>query len=167
MSDPDKRALRIRLGLGTLVLEGLVIGIHALLFPRYFYEHFFLGAGWLTKLGPYSEHLTRDAGALYLGLTIPTVWAVRRLTPDLVQPVALGNAFAAFPHMLYHLAHHHDSGDLATVPQAGTLLLTVVIALYVYRLSREQQQEAEQAAAPPRSPEPGRAGVVHGELKQG
>jgi hypothetical protein len=139
MFKADNRPLWIRLGLLALASEGLVIGLHALFFPRYFYDHFFLGAGWLTKLGEYSEHLTRDAGALYLGITIPTIWAAVKLTPEFVQAMAIGNVVAAFPHMIFHLAHHHESGNLDTVPQAGTLLLTVLIGLFVYRLSRMQQ----------------------------
>lgn len=141
------RTFWIRAGLGALILEGLVIGVHALFFPRYFYDHFFLGANWLPKLGAYSEHLVRDAGALYLGITVATVYAARRLTPDFVQGVALANAVAALPHMIYHLAHAKQSGYLQTVPQAGTLLGTVAISLVVFGLAREEQHAAERAAA--------------------
>lgn len=137
----ERTRFRLRLGLFLLASEGLVIGVHALFFPHYFYENFFLGAGWLTKLGPYSEHLTRDAGALYLGLTVVTVWAMVRLVPDLVYAAAVANAVAAAPHMIYHLAHSQQSGDLATVPQAGTLLLTVLISLGLVFVARTGERE--------------------------
>lgn len=142
MSPTKRRTMWIRVGLGLLVLEGLVIGVHALFLPRYFYDHFFLGAAWLPKLGPYSEHLTRDAGALYLGLSLPTLWAIVRPVPDLVKSVALGNALAAFPHMIYHAAHTHQSGTLETIPQAGTLAVTVGLGIWVFLLSHTQERGA-------------------------
>ena len=53
-----KQMLTLRLLLLALIGEGLVIGIHALFVPYYFYEHFLLGADWLTALGPYSQEMT-------------------------------------------------------------------------------------------------------------
>jgi hypothetical protein len=145
-TNQPNRPLLIRLCLGFLVLEGLVIGIHALFFPRYFYDHFFLGAGWLKSMGPYSEHLTRDAGALYLGLTVVTYHAGRKLIPDYVQGVCAANAVAAFPHMIYHIVNWRMSGFWNMVPQAGTLFITVVIALVALAVSRRHAQET--AAGP-------------------
>jgi hypothetical protein len=138
----ERTRFRLRLGLFLLTAEGLVIGVHALFFPHYFYEKFFLGAGWLTKLGPYSEHLTRDAGALYLGLTVVTVYAMVKLSPDLVYAAAAANAVAAFPHMVFHFAHTQESGGLATVPQAGTLLLTVLLSIGLIFVARTGEKEA-------------------------
>lgn len=145
------RPLIIRLCLLFLILEGLVIGVHALFFPRYFYEEFFLGAGWLKAMGPYSEHLTMDAGALYLGMTIATFHAARRMTPDYVQGICIAQAVAAFPHMCYHIYHWRMSGFVDTIPQAGTLFVTVVIGLVGAFVSRRHEQEtalARDAAAP-------------------
>ncbi|WP_070194831.1 hypothetical protein [Streptomyces oceani] len=144
------RPLIIRLCLTFLILEGLVIGVHALFFPRYFYEEFFLGASWLQEMGAYSEHLTRDAGALYLGLTVATYHAARRLTPDYVQGICMANAVAAFPHMIYHMVNWRMSGFWDTVPQAGTLFITVVIALVALAVSRRHERETP--TSPPRGP---------------
>lgn len=155
MSDPTgtkNRPLLIRLCLLFCILEGLVIGIHALFFPRYFYEQFFLGAGWLKAFGPYSEHLTRDAGALYLAITVITIHAARRLIPDYVQGVCVGQAVAAFPHMIYHIAMWRMSGFWPMIPQAGTLFLTVVIALIGFDQSRRHARE--QVALPLERPMP-------------
>ncbi len=137
----ERTRFRLRLGLFLLASEGLVIGVQALFLPHYFYEKFFLGAGWLTKLGPYSEHLTRDAGALYLGLTVVTVWAMVKLVPDLVYAAAAANAVAAFPHMVFHFAHSQQSGGLETVPQAGTLLATVLISVGLIFVARTGERE--------------------------
>ncbi|MDX3225016.1 hypothetical protein [Streptomyces sp. ME19-01-6] len=135
------RPLTIRLCLTFLILEGAVIGVHALFFPRYFYEEFFLGAGWLKMMGPYSEHLTRDAGALYLGITVATYHAARRLTPDYVQGICMAQAVAAFPHMIYHIVNWRMSGFWQMIPQAGTLFITVVIALVGVVQSRRHEHE--------------------------
>lgn len=119
---------------------GIVIGIHALFFPGYFYHHFFLGADWLPRLGAYSQELTRTAGALYLGLTVPAVIALRRPTPRLLIAVGWANAVAAFPHMVYHLAQEYRSGFVQTIPQAGTLLLTIVVGIAIAEIARTGQR---------------------------
>jgi hypothetical protein len=119
---------------------GIVIGIHALFFPSYFYHHFFLGADWLPKLGPYSQELTRTAGALYLGITVPVGVALLRPTPCLLIAAGWANAVAAFPHMIYHLAQEYRSGFVQTVPQAGTLFLTIVMGIAVAEIARTGQR---------------------------
>jgi hypothetical protein len=119
---------------------GAVIGIHALFFPSYFYHHFFLGADWMPKLGPYSQEMTRTAGALYLGITVPAVVALRRPTPRLLIVVGWANAVAAFPHMIYHLAEEYRSGFVQTIPQAGTLFLTIVVGIAIAEIARSGQR---------------------------
>lgn len=119
---------------------GIVIGIHALFFPSYFYHHFFLGADWLPKLGPYSQEMTRTAGALYLGITVPAVVALLRPTPRLLIAAGWANAVAAFPHMIYHLAQEYRSGFVQTIPQAGTLFLTIVMGIAVAEIARTGQR---------------------------
>jgi hypothetical protein len=119
---------------------GIVIGVHALFFPSYFYHHFFLGADWLPKLGPYSQEMTRTAGALYLGITVPGVIALFRPAPRLLIAVGWGNAAAAFPHMIYHIAQEYRSGFVQTIPQAGTLFLTIVVGIATAEIARTGQR---------------------------
>jgi hypothetical protein len=131
-----KRELLItQLLLLALIGEGVVIGIHALFFPHYFYEHFLLGADWMPALGPYNQEMTRTAGALYLGLSALPVLALVKPVPRLLQAAGTANAFAAFPHMVYHLTMANMSGA-QTIPQAGTLALTVAAGIALVVLAR-------------------------------
>lgn len=169
-----KQMLTLRLLLLALIGEGLVIGVHALFFPYYFYEHFLLGADWMPALGPYNQEMTRTAGALYLGLTVPGVVALLTPAPRLLQAVGVANVFAAFPHMVFHLTMANMSG-YETIPQAGALAATVVagIAMVVIARDGERRFFQQRLAAPgggfvlaPDEPgvDPARQGVVQAVL---
>jgi hypothetical protein len=135
----SKEALWVKLLLLALIGEGVVIGVHALFFPHYFYQHFLLGANWLPKLGPYNQEMTRTAGALYLGLSVPGMLALLRPTPRLLQAYGAINAIAAFPHMVYHLTMANMSGYTETIPQAGALFATVIGGAALIEISRNGQ----------------------------
>ncbi len=128
----DRPARRIRLGVLALAAESGLIAVHALFLPRYFYEEFLFGRGWVQMLPPYNEHITRDLGALYLGFTVVLVCAAVRSSRDLVNGAVLGFLVATVPHLAFH-ALHTDAAPLLLdkVLQVGLLALTVGLCLAV------------------------------------
>lgn len=121
-----RRELVVRLGLLVLAGEAVVIGVHALFFPKYFYNQFLLGRGWVQMLPPYNEHITRDLGALYLGFFVILGYAILKLSKDLVNGAILGFVAATVPHMIFHIIHAEDAPLLIDkILQVGLLAMTV------------------------------------------
>jgi hypothetical protein len=125
-----RRELVVRGGLLLLAGEALVIGVHALFFPKYFYNQFLFGRGWVQMLPPYNEHITRDLGALYMGFFVILAYAVWKLSKDLVNGAILGFVAATVPHMIFHIVHAEDAPLLIDrVLQVGLLAITVVFGV--------------------------------------
>jgi hypothetical protein len=123
----ERRELVVRGGLLLLAGEALLIGVHALFFPKYFYNQFLFGRGWVQMLPPYNEHITRDLGALYLGFFVVLGYAVLKFSRDLVNGAILGFVAATIPHMIFHIVHADDAPLLVDkVLQVGLLAVTVV-----------------------------------------
>jgi hypothetical protein len=128
-------SLRIkRVVAALLAVVAAVVGVWAAAFPASFYGDFPLpGRHWVSALGPYNEHLTRDVGGLYLGLLVVTVWAWRR--PSRTAMSVTGGAWLMFnaQHLLWHSLH------LAVFPTidrignvvslAGVLVLAVLLLI--------------------------------------
>jgi hypothetical protein len=138
-----QRGLVVRGGLLLLAGEAGLIGVHALFFPWYFYNHFLFGRGWVKMLPPYNEHITRDLGALYIGFFVILGYAVLKLSKDLVNGAILGFVAATIPHMIFHIVHADDAPLLIDkVLQVGLLAITVVfgagLALVARPLFAEQ-----------------------------
>jgi hypothetical protein len=152
---------RLRVALGMLAFLSVYIGVPATFFPRTFYEHFPWGFGsYLVDLGPYSEHLTRDAGALYLGFAFALGCAALRPTPALVRAVSGGYLIATIPHALFHAHHLETSGTVPTIIQAGTLVITAAVCVLALRdasmlgrLDAQAQPSVDRTA--PAAPGPG------------
>jgi hypothetical protein len=126
----------------VLALSAADVGVWASVAPRSFSRSFPLpGRHWVSALGPYNEHLTRDVGGLYLALLIVSGWAVARPRPEILR--LAGAAWLAFslPHLAFHLAH---LDMFATVDQVGNVVVlggTVVLAAALLLLpSREPSQ---------------------------
>ena len=95
-----------RLIVAALAVSAAVVGIWAALFPVSFHQDFpFPGRRWVSALGPYSEHLVRDVGGLYLALLVLSVLAWRR--PTVAALRMAGGAWLVFnaEHFLWHLLH--------------------------------------------------------------
>lgn len=133
-------AIALRVTLGALAFECALIGVQALFFPNYFYNEFLLGRGWSAMLPPYSEHMTRDAGALYLGFFVTLTWAAVRLSRELVLAAVAGFAVATLPHMVYHAFHLDSATEMFDkVSQVGALALTLVVCVGILELYRRYQ----------------------------
>jgi hypothetical protein len=132
-----RRELVVRGGLLVLAGEAGLIGVHALFFPWYFYNHFLFGRGWVKMLPPYNEHITRDLGALYLGLFVILGYAVLKMSKDLVNGAILGFVAATIPHMIFHIVHSDEAPLLIDkILQVGLLAITVVVGAVLMVVAR-------------------------------
>lgn len=132
-----RREFVVRLGLLLLAGEALMIGVHALFFPKYFYDKFLLGRGWVQMLPPYNEHITRDLGALYLGFFVILGYAILKLSKDLINGAILGFVAATIPHMIFHIIHAEDAPLLIDkILQVGLLAITVAFGAGLMLVAR-------------------------------
>lgn len=129
MSLPGKRVCVL-----LLAILATVVGVWAAAFPASFYGDFpSPGWGWISKLGPYDEHLVRDVGGLYLGLAALSVLTWRRAT--FAQLRVAGGAWLPFSavHFLWHALHlavfstWHAVGNMVGI--AVPLVLSILILL--------------------------------------
>ncbi|MBM2615632.1 hypothetical protein JIG36_08655 [Actinoplanes sp. LDG1-06] len=118
----------------VLAVSAAVVGVWAAAFPVSFYNDFPApGRHWVSTLGPYSEHLVRDVGALYLALLVLSVWAWRRPSPDAYR--VTGGAWLIFNsiHFLWHMLHLEMFPTIDKVGNAvalgGVLILSILLLL--------------------------------------
>jgi hypothetical protein len=127
-------SVRIRqIVLAVLALSAADVGVWAELDPSGWYRTFpGFGMHWLTVLGPYNEHLSRDVGGLYLALLVLSVGAMFRAKDDYLVRLT-GGAWEAFavPHLIYHAAHLDMYGTRDQVLNVVTLGGTVLLAGYL------------------------------------
>ncbi|MEV6285827.1 hypothetical protein [Kribbella sp. NPDC051770] len=112
--------LAIRLLVALLFLEALVVGVWNTLAPRSFYTDF----PTVDINPPFSEHFSRDLGAVMLGLAIVLGFALVRPVAHHLIPAALAYTAFAIPHFFFHVTNMEN----ATVGQA--ILLTSGNALF-------------------------------------
>ncbi|MBO3744270.1 hypothetical protein [Actinoplanes flavus] len=125
---------RKRICVLVLAVMAVVVGVWAAAFPLSFYGDFpSPGWGWVSRLGPYNEHLVRDVGGLYLALAVLSVLAFRRPTVTLLR--VTGGAWLIFnvEHFLWHALHlgvfsaWHAIGTMAALGMA--LVLSILLLL--------------------------------------
>ncbi|MCU1681459.1 MAG: hypothetical protein JWQ81_2198 [Amycolatopsis sp.] len=132
-----------RLLLTGLALAGAYTGFWAYFAPQPWYEHFpGFGRSWLPPLGPYNEHLAKDAGAMFLALTVLSLIALRYVHNDvLVRTAGFGWLTFNVLHMTYHFQHldMYDTVDkLLNVVTLGLLAagsIALILATVVRRTS--------------------------------
>jgi hypothetical protein len=113
----------------VLALSAAYVGFWAEFAPRSFYESFPLtGHHWVSVLGPYNEHLTRDVGGLYLALLVISVWAVLRPRTETFAMVGAGWLAFSVPHFIYHMFHLDMFGTADKIGNIVTLGGTVILA---------------------------------------
>jgi hypothetical protein len=95
-----------RILLALTVILGFYVGLWAEFFPQQFYSSFpGLGLHWINIDGPYNQHLIRDVGSLYLGLTAASVAAFFSRVALAGRVAGLGWALFGVLHFGYHLLH--------------------------------------------------------------
>jgi hypothetical protein len=102
------------------------------------------GRRWVSTLGPYSEHLVRDVGGLYLALLVLSVYAWRR--PTVAAMRMAGSAWLIFnaEHFLWHMLH---LGMFPLVDRIGHVVgLGGVLALSILLLTPDRPPASARAA---------------------
>jgi len=132
----------------ALGLPQLAIGLWALLAPHSFYSDFPAGAGWVSKLGPYSEHLLRDVGSLFAGLGVLLALAAVLQRRCLVQAAVATWLLFAVPHAIYHVLNLEPYGTTDAVANIATLAWTVLAPVIVLALLRRPPSARPPAKAP-------------------
>ncbi|WP_225726999.1 MULTISPECIES: hypothetical protein [unclassified Nocardia] len=85
------RWLATRILLAVLAVQGVVIGLWAVVLPHSFYEGFpGLGMHWIAQDGPYNHHLATDAGAFFLALGVVAAAAAYLNTGNAARLAGLG-----------------------------------------------------------------------------
>lgn len=140
-----------------LAVAAALVGVWAAAFPLSFYTDFpVAGWHWVSLLGPYNEHLTRDVGATNLALLVLTVWVWRRPTAEKLRMT--GGAWLAYSsiHFLWHMLH---LGVFTTWNKAGNAVsLGLILAFSIALLLPDRPAEHRPTAEPGLATEPGLAG---------
>jgi len=133
---------RIRyVSLGLLAVVSLYTGTWAYFSPTGWYANFpGLGLSWLPRLGPYNEHLAKDAGATFLALACLTLVALSQVrNTRLVQTTRAVWLVFNVLHFSYHVQHLDMYGTrdqvLNVVFLAGLVLPALVLLVPVTALS--------------------------------
>lgn len=116
MTTSSRRAVLL-----VLAVTAAFVGFWAYFASESWYATFpGFGRHWLPVLGPYNQHLVKDVGAMYLGLTALSLAATWRAADTFVVRMA-GIAWFVFSvlHLIYHLEH---LGVFEPVDQALTVI---------------------------------------------
>lgn len=134
---PSRSRPSTRVALGILTVMQATIGLWALLAPAHFFASFpGLGQVWVATLPPYNEHLTRDVGALSLGLTVVGAHAVISANRSASRVAALAYLVYTVPHAVFHAWHLDHLTTGGAVAQSAGFALQLVLAVVVLVTAR-------------------------------
>jgi hypothetical protein len=113
----------------ALALSAANVGVWAEFAPKSFYESFpMTGHHWISSLGPYNEHITRDIGGLYLALVTISAWTILRPRTEAFTMIGAGWLVFSIPHFIYHMFHLDRYGAADTIGNFVALGGTVILA---------------------------------------
>jgi len=142
----------------SMILLGaplVATGSWAVAAPHDWYRNF-PGGGrhWISALGPYNEHITRDFASLLLGIGLLLVVAALVLRRQLVQ-AALGTTLVwAVPHFVFHMVHTDELSTGDNVVNLISLALTVAVPVVLLALTLRPEPEARQRTSTAPAEEP-------------
>jgi AhpD family alkylhydroperoxidase len=118
----------LRANVAVVGLANMAVGLWAIISPHGWYRTFpGLGHHWISALGPYDEHLARDAGSGLLAIGVLLVWAAAAPRAGLLRPAMVASLVFSVPHLAYHVA---SADDLPTADNIVNLvLLTLAVVL--------------------------------------
>lgn len=117
-----------RAGLLVVAATHAGVALWALVAPRSFYDDFPGGGrSWISALGPYDEHLVRDAGSSFSALVVLLVLAAVFLELRLVQAALAAWLVFSVPHLAYHLTTTEAYSTADNVASLAGLALQVVL----------------------------------------
>jgi hypothetical protein len=118
-----------RVVVSLLALSAAYVGLWAAAAPHAFFTTFPLpGHPWVSALGVYNEHLTRDVGGLYLALLVTSAWAAARPTVEVMRLAGCSWLAFGIPHLTFHMFHLDVYGTADQVGNVVALGGTVVLA---------------------------------------
>ncbi|MET8648942.1 hypothetical protein [Nocardia aurea] len=129
----------VRIILGVLAFQGIVIGLWAVLAPHSWYTSFpGFGMHWVAVDGPYNHHLAADVGAFFLALGAVSLYALIRTGVESARAAGIGWTVMALPHLIYHAFHKPAemgtvSFTLSVIAAAALLALGVALLVVVPR----------------------------------
>ncbi|MEQ4722216.1 hypothetical protein [Nonomuraea sp. B19D2] len=122
-----------RLLAAVLAVAAAGIGVWAQFAPHSFYTSFPLpGRHWVSALGPYNEHMTRDTGGLFLSMLLVSTWATVRPRAETMR--LAGAAWLAFsiPHFVFHMLHldiYETVDKIANIIALGGMVVLAALLL--------------------------------------
>jgi AhpD family alkylhydroperoxidase len=115
----------LRLNVLVVGLANAAVGAWALISPHGWYRTFpGFGHHWISALGPYDEHLARDAGSGLLAIGVLLCWAALAPRSGLLRPALVASLVFGVPHLAYHVA---SADDLPAADNAVNLVLLVLV----------------------------------------
>ena len=128
MNTPFRRVV-----LAVAAAFGLFVGIWAQFFPEGFYSSFpGLGFHWVSENGAFDEHLIRDVGGLYLGLSAITLVAIATRTAEAGRLAGLGWSVFGLLHLGFHATHlvGETTNRVAAIASLSIAALAGLLALF-------------------------------------
>ncbi|HUQ56959.1 hypothetical protein [Lentzea sp.] len=128
-----------RISLVVIGLTSVYVGVFAYFATEAWYATFpGFGLRWLPQLGPYNEHLAKDAGAAYLSFAVLSLVALAYVRSQVVVRL-VGAALLTFNllHFVYHLTMLHMYEPRDQVLNVLVLGLTVVLSVVLVVPSRQ------------------------------
>lgn len=124
----------------NVVVAGVLnagIGLWAIVSPHGWYRTFpGLGHHWISALGPYDEHLARDAGSGLFAVGVLLVWAAATPRAGLLRPAMVASLAFSVPHLAYHVASADELPTADNVVNLVALTLAVVFPAALLWTSR-------------------------------
>jgi hypothetical protein len=127
----------IRIGLGLLLLDELVVGGWNAIWPEGFYRHF----PTVDLIPPFNEHYARDFGGATLGIALLLGLAFFKPKAHFVIPAALAYSIFSVPHFLFHLANLEGAtlGEAIALTSANAVVALLGIALIFLTAARDRR----------------------------
>ncbi|MGW0353863.1 hypothetical protein [Nocardia nova] len=138
-----RRWLITRISLWLLAINGVVVGLWALLLPEPWFRSFpGFGLNWVGMDGPYNHHLATDVGAFFLGFGAVSLAALYYRDSVVARVAGIGWLVFGIPHLIYHAAHKPEqmSGGNFTLSLIAAVLLPALAAAVVVAAPRERAQ---------------------------
>lgn len=130
----------LRIALGLLALDELVVGAWNQFAPESFYQHF----PTVELTPPFSEHYARDFGGATLGIAVLLVVAFVRPYGGFALPAGIAYTVFSLPHFVFHVTHLDEATSADAVflivgNGLAALLGVLVIVLAVLRMRRARR----------------------------
>ena len=122
---------------GTVVI-GSTLGLWAYVWPVGFFERFPIVLGeWISRDGPFNEHLVRDHGAMYLALAAAGLYGLVQRGGAVMR--ALGVVWTVFGilHVAYHVSHLAHLSAVEATGQLTALVVALTLGVILLLPGRE------------------------------